>query len=71
MNWLQKIITWFGKEKCQGLEGPCNNLNATYQRQGSAYIEDKYNWACLCPECQKLANEYWKEMWNEYYRDRL
>ena len=37
------------------------------RRQASAYPNDESNFAPLCDECQKEADEYWKEMWNEYY----
>ena len=55
------------KHKCQGFEGPCENMNATYNRQGSNYVKNKLNYAWLCPSCQKLSYEYWREMWHEYY----
>ncbi len=37
------------------------------RRQGSAYPNDESNFAIICDDCQKESDEYWKEMWNEYY----
>jgi len=37
------------------------------RRQGSAYVNDKFNFATLCEDCQKETHEYWVGMWNEYY----
>jgi len=51
---------------CRGFEGPCFN-KGKLRRQGSAYVNDKLNWAFLCDDCQKLSHKYWDGMWNEYY----
>lgn len=49
----------------------CGNDGGTRQRQLTAYADDERNWATLCPECQEEANEYWKERWDDYYRELL
>jgi hypothetical protein len=30
------------------------------------YPDNEMNYATLCPECQKAANEYWRQMWADY-----
>jgi hypothetical protein len=30
------------------------------------YPDNEKNYATLCPECQKQANEYWDQMWSDY-----
>lgn len=35
--------------------------------QNTAYAHDLSNLHRLCEECQKEADEYWTEMWREYY----
>lgn len=44
----------------------CSATNASRNRQRTAYV-DCDNMETLCPKCQKEADEYWDEMWNEYY----
>lgn len=56
-----------GNLPCQGWEGPCENNTASLQRQNTAYHDDERNWVTLCPECMKACDEYWAEMWEEYY----
>ena len=51
--------------KCQGCEkeGP----DVQRRRQNTAYENDESNYATLCDDCQKYADEYWHERWAEYY----
>ncbi len=56
-----------GSLKCEH----CGAMTASRNRQRTAYENDESNFATLCPTCQREADEYWSEMWNEYYRDRL
>lgn len=39
------------------------------RRQNTAYVEDALNWQTLCDSCQEEANEYWSEMWAQYYSE--
>lgn len=52
---------------CQGFDGPCERTDATKNRQNTQYSNEERNWAILCPECQKSANEYWADRWADYY----
>jgi phage FluMu protein Com len=45
----------------------CNKLGAIKRRQNTNYVEDKSNFAILCPVCQEENDKYWKGMWEEYY----
>jgi hypothetical protein len=44
----------------------CGDLGASENRQRTAY-QDSDNMCTLCPTCQKESDEYWGEMWAEYY----
>jgi hypothetical protein len=53
----EKINSLLGKlMPCEGFDGPCDR-NGTYNRQNTNYAEEESNYAVLCPECQKMANE--------------
>ena len=54
--------------KCIGFEESCQNIG-TFRRQNTAYVNDDLNWMYLCDDCQKVASEYWKRMWDDYYRN--
>ena len=45
----------------------CKKDGAEKRRQNTAYYNDEENFAILCPDCQKDADEYWQERWDEYY----
>ena len=45
----------------------CKKEGATRNRQYTDYVDDELNFAVLCDECQKEADEYWQERWDEYY----
>ena len=46
----------------------CFAEGATKKRQMTQYHDDEDNYAILCDACQSEANEYWQELWDEYYR---
>ena len=50
-------------------QGGCGKNDDTVQRrrQRTQYVDDKENFKALCPECQKNEDEYWDEMWKDYY----
>lgn len=56
-----------GTLPCEGWEGPCSNVNAARQRQNTAYADDSANWVVLCPECMRLNDAHWQDMWDDYY----
>ena len=39
------------------------------RRQSTAYGNDKLNWVVLCDECFGEQEAYWKERWDDYYRN--
>jgi hypothetical protein len=49
----------------------CRRKLATRNRQRTSYVDGESNWATLCPDCQEEADEYWEEMWKEYYSSRM
>jgi hypothetical protein len=45
----------------------CGDYPALYGHQHTAYVEKRFNYVTLCDDCWEENNEYWREMWNEYY----
>ena len=48
----------------------CGAKNASNNRQRTAYVNSD-NMCTLCPTCQDEADEYWDDMWSDYYSDSL
>lgn len=42
-----------------------------WRAQQTAYENKEANFACLCEEHQQETDEYWNEMWREYYSGLL
>ena len=59
-----------GTHKCDGFEGPCKRMDAIYYRQNTNYVEESDNWTWLCSDCQSAYNEYWNEVWDDFYGTR-
>lgn len=38
-----------------------------WRRQNTAYQDNKSNYCCLCNQHADENDEYWDEMWKEYY----
>lgn len=36
-------------------------------RQNTAYVDDFKNYFRGCEDCREQNDEYWAEMWNDYY----
>jgi hypothetical protein len=53
---------------CHGWTGPCFK-HGQRRRQGSAYHDDKLNWAFLCDDCQEQSHESWQQRWHEYWHE--
>jgi hypothetical protein len=45
----------------------CQKETGEFRRQHTAYVNEASNWSFLCDPCQKEADEYWDDMWTEYY----
>jgi hypothetical protein len=54
----------------KGAEGPCFQIGYGF-RQNTAYIDEERNWTHLCSECQIVNDEYWSDMWSDYYSSRI
>lgn len=37
----------------------------------TAYVNEEDNWMCSCKGCYDEAVDYYKELWENYYRDCL
>lgn len=49
----------------------CGEMNASRNRQQTAYVDDESNFAVFCPTCQDETDKYWQEMWTDYYNSVL
>jgi hypothetical protein len=56
--------------QCQGFGGPCES-KGTWQRQDTAYGDDRRNWVCMCPECAQVNSDEWAARWKDYYSSIL
>lgn len=41
------------------------------RRMSTAYVHDPSNWTYSCTQCYLEIEEHWKEMWAQYYAERL
>lgn len=49
----------------------CGHTGAVRYHQNTRYVEEESNWVTLCPDCRKENDEYWNDMWADYYRGCL
>lgn len=58
---------------CEGMYGPCDsNLPTQKVACRTRYYNEESNKSpIMCEYCAKAYNEYWDEMWSEYYFDKL
>jgi hypothetical protein len=42
-------------------------IGARRRRQMTAYAREECNWDVLCDDCQAYRDEYWSEMWKDYW----
>ncbi len=48
------------------------NMKSTITyRQNTHYPEESANYVTLCRTCKKYNDQYWKEMWQEYWSSVL
>jgi hypothetical protein len=49
----------------------CNFCGTTSEvinyHQRTFYVNDSDNWVNACPDCKMMNDDYWDDMWNEYY----
>ncbi len=56
------------KPKCQRC---MKEKNVITYHQRTMYEKEEDNWVTLCESCKEENDEYWDEMWKEYYRGCL
>ena len=39
----------------------------TTKRRNTQYVEESANYLTACKECHKLDDEYFDDLWNQYY----
>lgn len=42
-------------------------LKVRTTRQNTAYVDDKLNFFTGCKKCEEANDEYWADMWEQYY----
>jgi len=52
---------------------PCCGREAevTTERQRTHYEDDSLNWFTGCKACKEENDDYWDDMWAEYYSDLM
>ena len=53
--------------RCEGFSEPCGKYRAVRTLQNTRFVEEERNYKVLCPKCQQEADEYWAEMWRDYW----
>jgi hypothetical protein len=38
------------------------------RRQSTRYVDDELNYIVCCPACFDDVEEYWDDMWSDYYQ---
>lgn len=74
INWdsFSKKCLTCKKNNKRNIKCDCPDKNQPHQglirRQNTAYQNNNYNYIIACDEEFKRIEEYWGEMWNEYYK---
>lgn len=55
--------------KCEGFLHSCDRDDAVQFRMHTAYVDDRLNYMCLCPDCQQDSKEYWQDQWDDLNND--
>lgn len=68
---MKKIKTIINK-----LLGRCDHCGRYFKypkrrRMSTAYVEEEANYCVECKECFIETQEYWADMWRDYYSGRL
>jgi protein-arginine kinase activator protein McsA len=50
--------------KCQN----CEREDAVRYHQNTKFVDEERNWVTLCPPCAEENDEYWADMWSQYYQ---
>ena len=49
----------------------CGCFGAKRQHQNTAYCDEDSNYLTLCKDCQQEADNYYDELWTDYYNGCL
>lgn len=61
-----KVWNWLFGPRCVR----CNCRGAYRQRMMTAYNDEESNWTNQCDSCMEETQDYWADMWLDYYRSR-
>jgi Zn finger protein HypA/HybF involved in hydrogenase expression len=50
--------------KCERCE---TSKDVVRYHQRTQYVEEESNWVTFCPACRKDNDDYWDDMWIDYY----
>lgn len=56
--------------QCDGWEGPCDSTNAIRYRMNAGFEKEELNYRNLCPDCIKLCDAHWEEMWDWFNKEK-
>jgi hypothetical protein len=45
--------------------------SVTRRRMNTQYVDEESNYITVCGDCYAEIEEYWAEMWEQYYEGRL
>lgn len=64
---IKRLWNWlFGPRCCC-----CGCRGAHRQRMNTRYVNEESNWTVQCDLCMEETEDYWADMWSEYYGSRL
>jgi hypothetical protein len=46
----------------------CEREDAVRYRQNTQFVDEESNWVTLCPPHVEDNEEYWADMWSQYYQ---
>jgi hypothetical protein len=49
----------------------CEREDAVRYRQNTKFVDEERNWVTLCPLHEEENDEYWTDMWSQYYQGCL
>jgi hypothetical protein len=55
--------------KCQHPD--CEREDAVRHHQNTTFVDEERNWVTLCPPHAEENDEYWADMWSQYYQGVL
>lgn len=74
MNTTTSILSWLAYRLHLPYLCPCClrwSLTVKRRHRCTAYHDDELNYLRACADCQRQDDEYFQELWQDYYAGRL